>query len=734
MFKSLWTDGLPDTRMYKTGSNSHRKPCVYLMRCLQFLFAIVVAVVYVPLQAATIDAALFDSSNAFVSEICSISQSISREGSDNAAASRLAQMPDSLPGNFRTALLRSLESLPAAAASDQGAQQETQETTNSGRGFTSVPITRRQGPNTTTIGTRFTWWVTSATNASADEPAEAVSLSVLGANEPVAFVLQVGVLRPQFLLRLNAECQIALQRMVTYDESGRQLALYAVDSSGEQAGSPEWLNPALPEPSKAILDLSSQSEQANTLQVAMIDSGVNYLLPVINDRLARDVNGQLLGYDFWDNDDLPFDAHPTGSPFAVQRHGTRTAGLFLEEAPFATLVPFRYPRGNMHRMAELLQRIEALGITLVGMALGGNNPDDWEVFYQQAQRYPHILFVVSAGNNERNIDDQPVYPAALDLSNMVVVSSADETARPARGSNWGRQHVDYLLPAENIELTDFDGSRTHASGSSYAVSRMLAMLARMVARNPDWRTDELLAELRRQFNDGASARYVTGGYIGDPLSIATVDPLLTLRDSIELDVNLELAVSDVSESAIPVNSKYTLQPNFVVLHESWTPERIQPLIDRLASVIAVCGIELQSVKVSFYDAQPHLKVMSIGAARTLRRELSLQRPTVYLVEQTRILRSPQGELFRFDAEAFGRGNTRYRSWLLDTVWVAANVIDADLAVAHELLHVLMNSGEHNNLAGNLMNATTSPANRHLNPQQCQRAVETGLANGLLQAG
>ncbi len=721
------------------------------MRALKIHLLLLGTFIFAPLQAVIVDSELLESSTAFVSDICRINQSLNTRNGQAVAALQ-ERLPDLLPQPLKTAFTETLLEIPQALstpgqrgseADATGLASDENTAASNERGFSIAPITRGQGATATPLGQRFTWHLDlpeSGLNAAVkpgSAPGEAISVSVLGANEPVAFVLQVGVARPQLLLRLDAGCQPVLSRMISYDASGRQLALYDIDSKGQATGQPEWLNPPLPAPSNSVPDVSTfaskDGQQAKALLVALIDSGVNYLLPQINDALARDADGQLLGYDFWDGDNLPFDSHPSASAFSVQRHGTRTAALFLEESPFVTLVPFRYPRGNMHRMESLLKRIDELGITLVGMPLGGNRRDDWEVFYQQAQQYPHILFVVSAGNNERDIGQQPVYPAALDLPNMVVVTSADDTARPARGSNWSRQHVDYLLPAENLELLDFDGNRTYASGSSYAVSRMLAMLARMVVQNPDWQTADLLNELRRRFNDGASARYVTGGYIGDPLSVASTEPLLTLQDSLELGVGSLTPAAELSGDGKQETDKYLLQANFVVLHESWTTARIQPLIDRLAAVIAVCGIELQPVTVKFYDAQPQLRVMSVGAARTLRRELSLQRPTVYLLEQTRTLRSPDGEYYRFDAEAFGRGNTRYRSWLLDTVWIAASVVDADLAVAHELLHVLMNTGEHNNIEGNLMNAATSPDNHHLNQQQCQRAIENGLANGLLQA-
>ncbi|MCP4392403.1 MAG: hypothetical protein GY802_29195 [Gammaproteobacteria bacterium] len=76
---------------------------------------------------------------------------------------------------------------------------------------------------------------------------------------------------------------------------------------------------------------------------------------------ARDADNRLIGYDFWDMDDRPYDAHPVNSEFFVQRHGTRSASILLREAPAIELVPYRYPRPDMSRMQAQFTG-EAFGI------------------------------------------------------------------------------------------------------------------------------------------------------------------------------------------------------------------------------------------------------------------------------------------------------------------------------------------------------------------------------------
>jgi hypothetical protein len=67
------------------------------------------------------------------------------------------------------------------------------------------------------------------------------------------------------------------------------------------------------------------------------------------------------------------------------------------------------------------------------------------------------------------------------------------------------------------------------------------------------------------------------------------------------------------------------------------------------------------------------------------------------------------------------------------VWITAGIRDLPIALAHELVHVLSDSGAHSDAPGNLMNDETAPGNTQLTSAQCSRIVATGEANGLLDA-
>jgi len=74
---------------------------------------------------------------------------------------------------------------------------------------------------------------------------------------------------------------------------------------------------------------------------------------------------------------------------------------------------------------------------------------------------------------------------------------------------------------------------------------------------------------------------------------------------------------------------------------------------------------------------------------------------------------------------------KWTKLIANTVWIAHGARDLPFALAHELAHLLSDSGEHSAEPRNLMRAGTSPENTRLTDAQCRRLRERGEANGLL---
>lgn len=312
-------------------------------------------------------------------------------------------------------------------------------------------------------------------------------------------------LRPTLAATVDATCRIAAGRGIRYDAAGRPLALDHYRAGLGRIVRSEPLNPPVP-----------AGRDPGGVTVALFDSGVNYTLPDILRRLARSPDGRPLGYDYWDMDDRPFDSNPARSPFAPQRHGTEIASIILREAPKVRLLPYRYPRPDMNRMADMVKAADRNGAVIVSLPMGSNRMEEWLAFADAARARPHMLFVMSAGNDTRDIDRTPVYPAAFGLENSIVVTSSDDAGWRAPGSNWGRYRVDIMTPAENVPVTRFKGASGRGSGSSHAVARIVALAARLLKRNPGWRAPELKKAILERATPAPQPTASRYGWIPDP--------------------------------------------------------------------------------------------------------------------------------------------------------------------------------------------------------------------------
>jgi hypothetical protein len=157
----------------------------------------------------------------------------------------------------------------------------------------------------------------------------------------------------------------------------------------------------------------------------------------------------------------------------------------------------------------------------------------------------------------------------------------------------------------------------------------------------------------------------------------------------------------------------------------WSAERILDATKQAARILAQCGIRTTLVELTEFDGPARYRYLDTPVSRELARRVRLAHPAIFFVSDTHN-RPP------FDAEAIGRGNSRSRREMTDTVWITAGTRDLPNVIAHELSHVLANSGEHPELPHNLMREESAPDSTLLTAAQCRRITENGAANGLLQ--
>jgi len=161
--------------------------------------------------------------------------------------------------------------------------------------------------------------------------------------------------------------------------------------------------------------------------------------------------------------------------------------------------------------------------------------------------------------------------------------------------------------------------------------------------------------------------------------------------------------------------------------DRWNDAELIKALRSAAKILAQCEIRITAAELLRISVPQTHRHFDTPRSRELANALALPKPTLYFTAGTR-------QLPAFDAEAIGRGNSRSRPELSDTVWIARGARDLGLVIAHELAHVLMDSGAHDNTPGNLMAEQTSPQNTRLTAAQCTQMRNTGTRNGLLRPG
>ena len=183
--------------------------------------------------------------------------------------------------------------------------------------------------------------------------------------------------------------------------------------------------------------------------VALLTTGIDYTLPQIARGLARDGEGELIGFDLVDKDNRPFG-----------RDGTTLAINLLDPTIGARLVPVRVDPRDTVSLARAVAFIAQTPARIVVVAMWSPSREDWQLFRHAAERSPQLLFVVAAGDDGKDLDKEPVYPAAFALPNVLVVTAAGadsntlQSVRISPAANWGANTVDAVaLAGDSIVAT-----------------------------------------------------------------------------------------------------------------------------------------------------------------------------------------------------------------------------------------------------------------------------------------
>lgn len=282
---------------------------------------------------------------------------------------------------------------------------------------------------------------------------------------------------------------------------------------------------------------------SSRIRVGVMDTGVDVHLDLMSN-VCR-----LLAYDFIANRPI-LTSDPNG-------HGTHVAGIIGASgdnhfgitgvAWNVSLIPLRIADqfGFSITSANVVRAIEharnrGVHILNASFTVGHSN-----ALEQAVRNFPGLL-VAAAGNDNRNNDNSPVFPANFsNLSNVITVGASTANDTRASFSNYSRSRVHLFAPGDNIlstvPITD-DGDLdlgppfgviplgiSHisgfamASGTSMAAPQVAGVAALMLSINPNLTPSEIRTIILNNV-DRATAfnNSVSGGRLNAQRAVAAV--------------------------------------------------------------------------------------------------------------------------------------------------------------------------------------------------------------------
>ena len=278
-------------------------------------------------------------------------------------------------------------------------------------------------------------------------------------------------------------------------------------------------------------------QHAEEVVVAVIDSGIDSQHPDLRDNLW--INSGEIPDNGIDDDEngCPDDVYgcdfvegPGNSGRDPRGHGSHVAGIIgavgdnaigvVGVAPRVRLMDLRVldwrGRGQAHVLARAIGFATEQGADIINLSLSSASHSQALEDAIQDAADAGVLVVAAAGNDGRDIDSDPLYPASLPHENIIAVAAMGRDGAIASFSNYGAASVDVAAPGVEILSTFPRGGYTLQSGTSMATPHVAGIAALMMSEAPNLSAVEVIEELSASvdfLNAVAEKPIRTGGFV-----------------------------------------------------------------------------------------------------------------------------------------------------------------------------------------------------------------------------
>ena len=260
-------------------------------------------------------------------------------------------------------------------------------------------------------------------------------------------------------------------------------------------------------------------KRTSCAKVAVLDTGVQSNHPDLKGNLWENTKDPSNGKDDdhngviddrWGGDVVD----GKGSGDDVQGHGTHIAGIIGAKGNnkkgvtglcwsvkiIAVRVLNSDGYGTWSQGIAGLDYALAAGAKVVNASFGGTSGSEIGREAIQRAKSKGVLIVASAGNEGKNDDKTPVFPAAYPDSNILSVAATNSKDKLASFSNFGAKTVDLAAPGDKIASTFWHSDYAYMSGTSMAAPYVAAAAAMLRKAHSSWSVGDISSRLRKKGN------------------------------------------------------------------------------------------------------------------------------------------------------------------------------------------------------------------------------------------
>lgn len=269
-----------------------------------------------------------------------------------------------------------------------------------------------------------------------------------------------------------------------------------------------------------ILDIWSENPGKKDIVVAVVDTGVDYNhedlkenmwknLKELNGKAGVDDDGNgfvddIFGYNFSNNSSNPMDDNMHGTHVSgiigASHNSLGVAGVLKNTSIMAVKFMDHKGRGNLEKALKATKYAVENGAQVVNNSWGSlGHSEILETYMAEAGKDKGVVFVAAAGNNYKNLDKSPLYPAAFKIDNQITVAALSPENRMTGFSCYGPKTVHIAAPGRNIISTAPNNEYLVLSGTSMSAPYVTAAVALFKAKNPNVKP----VEIRKHMIDSA---------------------------------------------------------------------------------------------------------------------------------------------------------------------------------------------------------------------------------------